>query len=111
MAWLPCPYLGREVELTAERERHIRRKHPGVLPDRRQDFVRTLADPDLIIVRAWSPSQTMLVRELPEGEWHIVAVVNEDEPVDDLSAGRAWVLTSYLATDLPSGLVTWQREA
>lgn len=108
--WLPCPFLGRNVELTAERERHIRRKHADLLPEKRAGLVETLADPDLAIAREWDPTQTMLVRRLPEGESLVVVVVNEDEPPDDTSVGRFWVLTAYLSIDLPTGLVTWQRE-
>ena len=32
----PCPYLGGEVELTEERERHITERHPDLLPEYRQ---------------------------------------------------------------------------
>ena len=44
MVWLPCPYVGRDVELTAERERHIR--DPAMLPGREPELAMTLADPD-----------------------------------------------------------------
>jgi hypothetical protein len=33
MTSFPCPYLGGEVELSDERERHIAQHHPDLLPD------------------------------------------------------------------------------
>lgn len=33
MRTFPCPYLRGEVELTDEREAHIARTHPDLLPD------------------------------------------------------------------------------
>jgi hypothetical protein len=38
MAKFPCPYLNADVELTEERETHIRGKHPDLLPAH-QDYV------------------------------------------------------------------------
>ena len=35
MASFPCPYLGGDVELTDERERHIAERHPDLLPEHR----------------------------------------------------------------------------
>ena len=109
MVWLPCPYLGRDVELTAERERHIRRRHSDLLPDNRPELLATLADPDFVMERPWSPSEVMLGRRSVDGALHVVVVVNEDDPSDDDAAGRLWVLTAYLAAELPDGLVRWLR--
>jgi len=33
MTKFSCPYLGGEVELSDERERHIAEHHPDLLPD------------------------------------------------------------------------------
>ncbi|MBV9375999.1 MAG: hypothetical protein JO320_13240, partial [Alphaproteobacteria bacterium] len=41
-----CPYLGAEVERTAERERHIAERPPDLLPEYRDRLETTLADPD-----------------------------------------------------------------
>ena len=46
MTQLPCPYLNADVELTDEREAHIREKHPELLPEHRDHLIQTLADPD-----------------------------------------------------------------
>ena len=43
---LRCPYLKAQVELTEERETHIREKHPELLPQYRDQIDQTLADPD-----------------------------------------------------------------
>jgi len=48
MITFPCPYLGSEVELSDERERHIRDHHPDLLPAYPDRIGTTLADPDQI---------------------------------------------------------------
>ncbi len=48
MALFQCPYLGGEVELTAEREAHITAQHPDLLPIFRDKLAETLADPDQV---------------------------------------------------------------
>jgi hypothetical protein len=48
MALFLCPYLGIDVELTEERERHISAHHPDLLPAHRQNMIETVADPDEI---------------------------------------------------------------
>ena len=44
---LRCPYLKTHVELTEERERHIREKHPDLLPQYRDCKV----EPSTILMR------------------------------------------------------------
>jgi len=41
-----CTYLECEVELTEEREAHIRERHPDLLPQYRALIAETLAQPD-----------------------------------------------------------------
>ena len=48
MTRLACPYLRGDVELTAERERHIRERHPDLLPEHRDQLSQTLANPDQV---------------------------------------------------------------
>ncbi len=43
---LRCPYLKAQVELTEERETHIREKHPELLHQYRDQIDQTLADPE-----------------------------------------------------------------
>ncbi len=39
------PYLGGEVELSAERERRIGQRHPEPLPEHRERIAETLVEP------------------------------------------------------------------
>jgi hypothetical protein len=48
MARFSCPYLKGDVELTAERQRHIADRHPDLLPDHFDLMAATLAEPDLV---------------------------------------------------------------
>jgi len=48
MSFFPCPYLNAAVELTEEREQHIARHHPDLLPKYRDQLAETLADPDQV---------------------------------------------------------------
>ena len=47
MTTFRCPYLNAGVELTDEREQHIRDKHPELLPTYREHLSRTVADPEV----------------------------------------------------------------
>jgi len=44
MKRFPCPHLAGEVELTAERERHIAQRHPDLLPEHLDRITETLAE-------------------------------------------------------------------
>ena len=107
MVWLACQYLETEVELTAERERHIRRRHPNVRPT---DIADALATPDLVVRRPWLPEETLLVRRIDDQTvaTHIVVVVLRDEPRSE-DRPRHWVVTAYLEDGVPGGIVEWQR--
>ena len=48
MSRFPCPYLEGEVELTEEREHHIRERHPDLLPEYQRQLIETLATPDQV---------------------------------------------------------------
>jgi hypothetical protein len=106
--WLPCPYLGRDVALTDERERHIQRAHRNLLPGRRSDLAATLADPDEVRVRAWRPGELIFVRAVQEREL-VVVVVIEAEPVSDADSPRAFIATAYVAENPPASAVLWIR--
>ena len=51
MSRFPCPYVKGEVELTAERDRHIAARHPDLLPEHRDRVAETLVDPDRFIAQ------------------------------------------------------------
>ena len=78
--WLPCPYLGRDVELTDEREWHIQRAHPPLLPDFSELLTKTIEDPDFVGDRA-GREEIGFGSFWPEflGGRSIVAVVLRDE--------------------------------
>jgi len=48
--FFPCPYLGAEVELTDEREAHIRQKHVHALGRDGALIAETLESPDSVRV-------------------------------------------------------------
>lgn len=106
--WLPCPYLGRDVELTDERERHIRHAHGNLLPERRSDLAATLSEPDEVRVRTWRPDELIFVRAVHEREF-VVVVTIEAEPIDDSDPRRAFIVTAYVAENPPASAVIWSR--
>ena len=113
MVWLPCPYLGRDVDLTAERERHVRKFHPDLLPAHRDELAETLAAPDQVRFRQSAPDELLFVREfddLGEKPHIVVVVVTASSAVQDHDV-RDWVVTGY-RTPEPNNLgdVTWEKD-
>ena len=107
MAILSCPYLGGNVELSEERERHIQNRHPDLLPDHRDRIVATVADPDQVRRSSRVGNAVLLTKWFPDlrGGRHVVAVV-----VDDPGQGsRPWIITAYLARKLAEGEVEWRK--
>ena len=107
MARFPCPYLGGEVELTDERERHIAETHPDLLPEHRDRIVGTLADPDRVRRSARFATARLFERwydDLRGGKHVVVVAVTENGPT-----GRHWIVTAYLARKLAEGEVEWKR--
>lgn len=107
MAFLACPYLGTDVELTAEREQHILRHHPDLLPSHRGRMIEAVGDPDQIrrsirvgnakVFSKWYPDS--------QGGSHVVVVVISDRGQQT----HPWVITAYLARKLKEGEIEWQR--
>ena len=106
MPWLPCPYLGAPVHLTRERQRHIARRPPDLLPRERHRLAETLADPDQVRRSPRVPSARLFSRWYtdPGGGKHVVVVV-----VTQAAPARHWVVTAYLARRLAGGEVEWSR--
>jgi len=103
----PCPKLGGEVEFTAEREAHIRDRHPDLLPDHREKIAETLADPDFIrrsIRMATARLFSKWYNDLRNGRHVVVVVVSEGG-----ATARHWIITAYIARSLGEGEVEWQR--
>ncbi len=102
-----CPYLGGEVELTEERERHIAERHPDLLPEHRGRIEETLANPDQVRRSVRFGSARLISRwytDLREGKHVVVVVVSEADP-----SARHWVITAYMARKLAEGEVEWRR--
>ena len=108
MAYFPCAYLDDEVELTEEREYHITKRHPDLLPDHRQCIADTLADPDQVR-RSSRVSNTRLFSrwfDLLRGGKYVVVVVASDSP----PSSRNWIITAYIARKLATGGdIEWER--
>ncbi len=107
MSRFVCPHIGVEVELTAERERHIAERHPDLLPEHRHRIAETLADPDEVRRSSRFGSARMFSRwytDLRGGKHVVVVVVSENDPSE-----RHWVITAYIARRLVTGEVEWKR--
>ena len=102
----PCPYLGGEVELTDERERHIAERHPDLLPAHRDRLAETLADPDDVRRSRRFGDARLFSRwfDSVRGGKHVVVVV-----VSESGRLRHWVITAYIARRLAEGEVEWVR--
>ena len=107
MRVFPCPYLKGEVELTDEREAHIARTHPDLLPEYLAHMGQTLADPDQVRRSARMSTARLFSRwfeDVRRGKYVVVVVVSEAAPVE-----RHWIITAYITRRLASGEVEWQR--
>lgn len=107
MIRFPCPYLGGEVELSGERERHISQHHPELFPMYKEEMARTLADPDTVRRSVRFGNAKLLSRwfEAIRGGKHVVVVV----VMDQAPQNRRWIVTAYLARRLAEGEVEWKR--
>ena len=105
-----CPYLAGHVELTDEREAHIRSAHHEVLPKFLVEFETTLRDPDSVLTRI--DSERAFVRHWPEmlgGKGMMVVVVTDPLPSNEERERRHWVVTAYIVPRLPGWKVDWTR--
>lgn len=103
---LPCPRLHTEIELTAERERHIAERHPDLLPSYRARLAEVLADPDLVRRSMRSATARLFSRwysDIRRGRYAVVVV--EHTPMPE----RHWVVTAYITRRLTPGEIEWQR--
>ncbi|MBU4272175.1 MAG: hypothetical protein KKA28_09970 [Planctomycetes bacterium] len=106
-AFLPCPYLGADVELSDERERHIRNHHPDLLPDHHERIIETVGDPDQIrrSVRVGNAKLFSKWYADLRGSKHVVVVVVSDPG----RKTQPWIITSYLARKLKEGEIEWRK--
>ena len=106
MTMFPCPYLGQDVELSDERERHIAETHPEVLPEHKDEIGGTLLDPDQVRRSNRFANARLFSKwyDSLKGKYLIVVVVSEDSPKI-----RNWIVTAYVTTKLSEGDVQWKR--
>lgn len=107
MALLPCPYLGAEVELSVERERHIRDHHPDLLPEHRIRIMEVVGEPDQVRRSSRMGNARLFARwfdDLRGGKYVVVVVVS-----DPGCKPRSWIITPYLARKLKEGEIEWER--
>jgi hypothetical protein len=107
MSLLACPFLGTEVELSEDRERHIRSHHPDLLPGCRARMIETVADPDQVRRSDRVGNAKLFSKWYSDlrGGKHVVVVVVNDEG----EKSRPWIITAYLARQLKEGEIEWRK--
>jgi hypothetical protein len=107
MALLACPYLGVEVELSEEREGHIGRQHPDLLPEHRNRIVEVIGDPDSVRRSRCVGNARLFAKWFDDlrGGKYVIAVVVGDSGQEN----RPWIITAYLARKLKEGEIEWER--
>ena len=107
MSKFPCPYLKGNVELTKERERHIAKRHPDLLPKYRKKMIETIAQPEQIRRSKRFGNAKLFSRwytDVRKGKYVVVVVVSEPDAMS-----RHWIITAYLTRRLVEGEVEWKR--
>jgi hypothetical protein len=107
MAFLSCAYLGSAVELSEEREGHILRHHPDLLPDHRRRIIDTVGDPDQIRGSARVGNAKLFSKwfaDLRGGNYVVVVVIS-----DPGRETHPWIITAYLTRRLKEGVVEWEK--
>jgi len=110
VVWLPCPYLDGDVELTAEREAHIRLDHSEVLPAFLNELRETVREPDTVLSRI--EGERAFVRQWPQllgGKGLMVVVVTDPVPSIPEARPRHWIVTAYIVRRLPRWKTEWAR--
>lgn len=105
-----CPYLGTQVELTAERRAHIEAVHGEVFPAFVTELAETLRDPERVMARL--PNERAFVRLWPgvAGGKNLFVVVITDRLLSGEDRDvRHWVVTAYAVRRLPGWNIEWQR--
>ncbi len=115
MARLACPHLHGDVELTEEREEHIRERHPDLLAkygDRLKPWLghytrMARGEPDQVRRSARFGNARLFSRwfdNIMGGKHVVVVVVSDVAP-----SGRHWVVAAYLVRKLAEGEAEWKR--
>lgn len=92
-------YLEEVVELTDEREAHICKRHPDLLPVYKTQLLETMTDPDEVLTTP-DPDKRLFVRwynNIRGGKYVIAVILTENT-----HPHRHWVVTAYLDS-MPPG--------
>lgn len=101
-----CPYLGRTIELTEERERHIAAQPPELLPRMRARTAAAIDAPNVVRRSARRPTARLFSCRYEDGDRiRPVVVVVESE----MAGGRNWIVTAYVTRRLTGGIIEWRR--
>ena len=87
-----CPRLHSNVELTRERLRHIRERHPALV-GYAYEIPEALAHPDAMRRSTWTASTWLFLRWLPKAHASLVVVVVSPPAF----ASLPWIITAYLS--------------
>jgi hypothetical protein len=100
-----CTYFGCDVDLTEEREEHIRRRHPDLFPKYRHLIAEVLLNTEEIY-RDIRPNSFIFTRWIPEllGGKFLAVVVIRERP-------RTWVVTAHVARRITTGHLIWKLKA
>ena len=103
MKFFQCSYLGSSVELSENREQHIRTDHYGLPTELDTYIAGSLSSPDLII-RKPQPANTIQFYRWYYGlnKYMIVVVVVDTGP-------RYWIVTAYVSHRTQRGETLWSR--
>ncbi len=107
MARFLCPYLQAEVDLSDEREAHIREHHQDLLPENRVCILKAIADPDEVLRSRRDPAARLFVRWFDDllGGNHVVVVIVTDR----VPRRRHWIVTAYASRRSVEGVCEWSR--
>jgi len=103
-----CPYLGGVVELTDEREAHIRTRHADMLPNLDELVVgQTLADPDAVHASAEYEDRRLFSRWYDDlrGRKYVLVVVS----AGTVESTRHWIVTAHMLRKPVPGEAIWRR--
>lgn len=103
MELLQCPYLGWAVELTDEREQHIRARHSDLMPAHREYIAVTLSDPEHVQISPNDANARIFTRWFAELTKYVIVIVVSD------SSSRDWIITARIARRPAKGATEWQR--
>lgn len=103
-----CPHLGAAVELTDEREQHIRERHEVAVTRDGYFMAATLSDPDSVRIRRDSLGFVRRFDDLIDGHWLVVVVLQGVDRSNPAKL-RPWIVTAWAARRPPPWSVIWTR--